>query len=86
MISLGVIAYRGLIGAEANYTEALLYFTKAALRNNLASTFQLGYMLFKGIGTETDCRSAVTLLRPSAENGPWASVLRWGLEVSRRRA
>lgn len=52
-----------------NTKEAVVWFKKAADKDNLSATYYYGYMLFKGMGTAQDKAAGISYLTKAARRG-----------------
>ena len=68
-MNLGYMYLYGVNGVEADYEQALKYYTMAAAQKDPIALNNLGSLYFSGIGTKTDVQKAAELCSEAAQNG-----------------
>lgn len=68
-MNLGYMYLYGVNGVEADYEQALKYYTMAAAQKDPIALNNLGSLYFSGIGTKADVQKAAELFSEAAQNG-----------------
>ena len=72
---LGVMYLNGWGIRKADATQAAFHFQMAMQGGHVLATYNMAVMRLKGLGSPTNCKGALSLLKKVAEKGPWSSVL-----------
>ena len=72
---LGVMYLNGWGIRKADTTQAAFHFQMAMQGGHVLATYNMAVMRLRGLGSPTNCKGALSLLKKVAEKGLWSSVL-----------